>query len=181
MRLLVVDEDKGVRQAIVQAASEWKATTYEADNARAGCTALECRPDLLFVDVRLPDASGMTVMEAALGIRPIPAMIAIGSEASPKEAFELARLGVHGYLLKPLSLKEIRAAKEAIAQRRSVVPLFAAARVGKETLQDVQAGVRKAMVEQALAMTDGNRTEAARLLGVSRQAVQQMIRDIGIK
>jgi DNA-binding NtrC family response regulator len=181
MRMLVVDDDEGVRQTIIRVASEWKATAFEADNAREGCTALGCRPDLLFVDIRLPDASGMTVMQAALGIRPIPAMIAIGGDASPQEAFELARLGVSGYLAKPLSLYEIRAVKESILGQRSVVDVFAAARVGKETLQDVQAGVRRIMVEQALAMTAGNRTEAARLLGVSRQAVQQAIRDIGIK
>jgi DNA-binding NtrC family response regulator len=181
MRLLIVDDDQGVRQTIFEVAAEWQVTPFEAENAQTACTALKCRPDLLFVNVRLPDASGMTVIEAALSIRPIPAMIAISDDASPKEAFELARLGVHAYLAKPLSPDEIRATKEAIVRQRSIVPVFAAARVGRETLQDVQAGVRKAMVEQALAMTAGNRTEAARLLGVSRQAVQQMIRDIGLE
>jgi DNA-binding NtrC family response regulator len=111
----------------------------------------------------------------------MPAVVAISGDVSPKEAFELARLGVCAYLTKPLSLDDLRVTKEAIVRQRSVVHVFAAARVGRETLQDVQADVRKAMVEQALAMTEGNRTEAARLLGVTRQAVQQMVRDIGLK
>jgi DNA-binding NtrC family response regulator len=180
-RMLVVDDDRGVRQTIVEAASEWKWTAFEAQNAREARSALGCRPDLLFVDVHLPDASGMTIMQAALTIRPIPTMIAISGDPSPQEAFELARLGVCGYLSKPLSLDDLRAVKEAIMGQTSAVDVFAAARVGKESLQDVQAGVRRIMVEQALAMTAGNRTEAARLLGVSRQAVQQIIRDIGLK
>jgi DNA-binding NtrC family response regulator len=179
--MLVVDDDEGVRETIVRAASEWRVTAFAANDARTGRSALACRPDLVFVDVRLPDASGITVIQAALCMRPIPAVVAMGEDASPEETFELARLGVCGYLCKPLSLAAIRSVKESITSRRCVVHVFAAACVGKETLQDVQAGVRKSMVEQALAMTAGNRTEAARLLGVSRQAVQQIIRDIGLK
>jgi hypothetical protein len=38
--------------------------------------------------------------------------------------------------------------------------------------------VRRAMAEQALAMAAGNKTGAARLLGITRQAVQQLIRDL---
>jgi CheY-like chemotaxis protein len=160
--MLVVDDDEGVRETIVRAASEWRATAFAANDAKAGCSALTCRPDLLFVNVRLPDASGITVMQAARGIRPIPAMVAMGEDASPQEMFALARLGVCGYLSKPLSLAEIRSVKESIMSQRSVVHVFAAACVGKQTLQDVQAGVRRSMVEQALAMTAGNRTAAAR-------------------
>jgi transcriptional regulator with PAS, ATPase and Fis domain len=37
--------------------------------------------------------------------------------------------------------------------------------------------VREVMVEQALAIADGNRTVAARLLRVSRQAIQRFIRE----
>ena len=38
--------------------------------------------------------------------------------------------------------------------------------------------MRRNMVQQALAMSGGNRTRAAQLLGVTRQAVQQMIREL---
>jgi len=40
--------------------------------------------------------------------------------------------------------------------------------------------VRRSMAEQALAMAAGNKTGAARLLGITRQAVQQLIRDLDL-
>jgi hypothetical protein len=93
----------------------------------------------------------------------------------------IAEMVERGYLPKPLSLAALRAI--AGAQRRAPDPMgtIAAACVGYESLQGVQTSVKLAMVEQALALSSDNRTNAARLLGVSRQAVQQMIRDLEIR
>ncbi len=41
-------------------------------------------------------------------------------------------------------------------------------------MRAIQGDVRRAMVEQALARAQGDRSKAARLLDVSRQALQQM-------
>jgi DNA-binding transcriptional LysR family regulator len=44
-------------------------------------------------------------------------------------------------------------------------------------MRELQTEVRRVMVEQALAKAEGSRSGAARLLSVSRQAVQQMVRE----
>ena len=44
-------------------------------------------------------------------------------------------------------------------------------------MREMQRSVRRVMVKEALAQADGNRSGAARLLEVSRQAVQQIVRD----
>lgn len=46
--------------------------------------------------------------------------------------------------------------------------------MGHEGLRDVVDRARADMASQALAMAAGNNTDAAKLLGVSRQAVQQL-------
>ncbi|MEY4512980.1 MAG: hypothetical protein RLZZ450_5102, partial [Pseudomonadota bacterium] len=52
-----------------------------------------------------------------------------------------------------------------------------AASVGRTPMRELQTEVRRVMVEQALAKAEGSRSGAARLLSVSRQAVQQMVRE----
>jgi transcriptional regulator with GAF, ATPase, and Fis domain len=52
---------------------------------------------------------------------------------------------------------------------------MAAALVGIRSLLDAQDSVKRAMVAEALTRTQGNFTHAAVLLGVKRQAVQQMV------
>lgn len=52
---------------------------------------------------------------------------------------------------------------------------LAAALVGTRSLLDAQDSVKRAMVAEALMRTRGNFTRAAELLGVKRQAIQQMV------
>jgi DNA-binding NtrC family response regulator len=74
-----------------------------------------------------------------------------------------------------------RARLDEAGSAEAALGTLAAAQVGHESLQRVQASVKRAMVERALALAADNRTNAARLLGVSRQAVQQMIRDLELR
>ena len=50
--------------------------------------------------------------------------------------------------------------------------------VGFRSIKEVQRLVKRTMLAKALALTQGNLTHAARLLGVTRQAVQQMIKEL---
>ncbi|HEX4476730.1 MAG TPA: response regulator [Polyangiaceae bacterium] len=181
MRVLVVEDDDLLRRSIGKAVSSWGAQAIEAATVAEGVVFLAQHPDLLVVDVRLGEGSGIDVVRAATQVRPIPLMIAMSGKASPEEAFRLAQLGVRGYLPKPLSLDDLRATVTAIAQQQVSLSAHAAGRVGQEAFQDVQANLRRTMVEQALALSAGSRTGAARLLGVTRQAVQQMIRDLSLE
>jgi transcriptional regulator with PAS, ATPase and Fis domain len=52
-----------------------------------------------------------------------------------------------------------------------------ASQVGRRSYHDMVRQVRKTMLEQAMARSGGNRVQAAKLLEVSRQAVQQLIKD----
>ena len=149
---------------------------------RDAISTLDDIPDLIVLDVQLADGSGIEVARRVVDLRPFPAIIAISGCASASEAFELGRLGVRGYLNKPIALDEFRATVEWLAHKPTHdIGRAAAARVGTESFLDIQAEVRRAMLVQALALTSGNKTHAARLLDVSRQAVQQMIHDFELE
>jgi hypothetical protein len=103
--------------------------------------------------------------------------VVLGVNDTPEESFRLHELGVRGYVSK-------RAPREAllreIERARTVPPnltAFAVASVGKAPMQSVIREVRRTMLDQALGLSRGSRSGAARLLAISRQAVQQIVRE----
>jgi transcriptional regulator with GAF, ATPase, and Fis domain len=57
----------------------------------------------------------------------------------------------------------------------NLIAAAAAALVGSLGVDEVQHQIRQSMLAEALRQSQGNLTRAARLLGVTRQAVQQML------
>jgi len=180
MKALVVEDDVELGRALVRALEEWGAATTLAETVEAA-TRLVANVELVVLDIGLPDGSGVTVAEKAAALRPAPLIIAFSGNATAEEAFRLGQLGVRGYLTKPLSLGDFTATVAALLEGAPNLAPFLVATVGREPFQKVLAGVRRTMAEQALARTGGNRTGAARLLGVTRQAVQNIIRDLDIE
>ena len=134
------------------------------------------KPDFVLIDVRLPDESAFSVLDAIHEVSPRPILIAMSGKASPEEAFRLAAYGVRTYLEKPFSLHRLLDAVEtACAEVPDIEPIITA-QVGQVSMRELQRDVRRVMVREALARTEGSRSGAARLLQVSRQAVQQMLR-----
>lgn len=180
MKCLIIEDDTILLGSLSVCLREWGATVLTAVSLAEGLARLSEHPELIIFDIRLPDGSGVRVAEAAVLLKPLPAMVAISGEASGPEGFDLARFGVLGYLEKPLSLTDFTRTLEALLSRAPDIVPATAVLVGRAPFQDLMAKMRRAMVEQALALSGGNRTTAARLLGVSRQAVQQQIRDLDV-
>jgi DNA-binding NtrC family response regulator len=175
-RVLIVEDDVPLRTAIARRVVEWGARPLEAGTAREATALLAAAPDLLVVDLHLPDEPAFTVIEAAAQLWPKPICVAISGCASPEQAFRLAQLGVRAYLGKPFSLGELQKAVESAYCEAPPLETLIAACVGRVPLRELQEHLRKVMVLQALALSEGSRSGTARLLAVSRQAIQQMLR-----
>ncbi len=175
-RVLVVEDDATLRSAVCRALRSGGRVIDEASTCAEAFEALKQGWDLLLLDVRLPDGSGVRVAEAAAATSPSPFIVVVSGEASAEEAFRLAQLGAMQFLSKPFSLDELLAAIELVRVARVELEPIVRSYVGKADLREVEEDVRRAMVEQALALAKGNRTVAARLLRVTRQALQKIIR-----
>jgi len=174
-RVLVLEDDPSLCEVIARVARGWGSRVQQAYSVAEGRAALAERPHLLIADVRLPDGSAIPVVKAAARMRPAPAIVALSGLASAEEAFHLAQAGARTYLAKPISpTKLTRAVAEALASPPELEAL-AVACVGRRPMREVQVSVRGAMVDQALALESGSHSGAARLLRVSRQAVQQIV------
>jgi DNA-binding NtrC family response regulator len=175
--VLIVEDDKGLCGALARIAARWGDRILQAHSVEDALRLIEENPTLMIVDVRLPDGSGLEVVEAAAHRRPVPTMVAISGEASPEESFRLAQAGVRAYLSKPLGVDDLTAKVEEAIRAAPDLQAIAVAAVGHLPLRGAQDEVRRNMVDQALARVEGNRSAAARLLRVSRQAVQQMVHE----
>ena len=177
-RVVIVEDDATLRRAIARMMRSRGAQVSEAGTAAEAKSLLSepPPPDLLIIDVHLPDETAFEVLDFSSRISPAPIGIAMSGKASPEEAFRLAQLGVRAYLAKPLTAQELESALEAALHEPPHLEPLIPGCVGHVPMRELQRRVRSVMVKEALARTEGSRSGAARLLDVSRQAIQQILR-----
>ena len=180
LRVLVVQEDVGLGESLRDGLRDWGATVHWVRTLREAIAACAQPFELLVLDTQLPDGSGVALAELAVRTRPAPMLLAVGTRQSAREAFRLAQLGAVGFLQKPVSRSELSLVLEQLFEQAPDYLPHMIAIVGRVGFREVLERVRRSMAEQALAMSAGNKTGAARLLGITRQAVQQLIRDLDL-
>ena len=107
--VLIVDDDSNTREALVAIAQAEGFTTAGAGSvAEARIQLVRQRPDVVLMDLRLPDGSGMDLFED-LEDRSSIETILITGHASVESAVEALRLGASDYLTKPVNLQRLKA------------------------------------------------------------------------
>ncbi|HEX7604567.1 MAG TPA: response regulator [Polyangiaceae bacterium] len=175
-RILLVEDDQALRASIRRGLRSTGHEIVEADTLASALALLPTGFDLVLLDVRLPDGSGAELAAVASRMLPAPLVVVLSGEATAQEAFTLAQVGVVQFMPKPFSIRELLLAIEHAAASDLHFEPIVKTYVGRQDLRDVQDGVRSTMVNEALAMSGGNKTDAAKLLRVTRQAVQKFMR-----
>jgi DNA-binding NtrC family response regulator len=176
-RCLIVEDDARLRQRIGSALA---ARGFEVRAAASIAEALQAleqgTPDLIVLDVALPDGRAHDLVEVLRRRSPTPAVVAMSGAAAPDETFALAQAGVRAFLEKPIGLRELEAAVDrALTMPPELEPHVRSA-VGHLPIKDVEQLVRSTMVDEALARSRGSRRAAARVLDISRQLLQHILR-----
>ncbi|WP_146793698.1 response regulator [Agrococcus baldri] len=117
LRVLIVEDDKAVAivtRGFVERHGAF-AVVGEAATGRSALEAIEAvRPDLVLLDVHLPDASGIEVLRVARA-RGFAGEVVAVTAARDLETVRAARsFGVRHYLVKPFGLEAMRERLEAI-------------------------------------------------------------------
>ena len=107
--VLIVDDDANTREALAAIASAEGFTTACAGGiVEARIHLVRQRPDVVLMDLRLPDGSGMDLFDD-LEDRASIETILITGHASVESAIEALRLGAADYLTKPVNLQRLKA------------------------------------------------------------------------
>jgi DNA-binding NtrC family response regulator len=103
---LIVDDDLSFRQGLAEAVRLEGFTVATAATLKE---ALECidraAPDVLFVDINLPDGTGLDLLDK---IEAIPETVLITGQASMETAVQALRRGVTDYLTKPVDFARVK-------------------------------------------------------------------------
>ena len=106
--VLIVDDDEDVRDLLTERLGQEKINILTASNGKEGMRMIEeKRPDLVFLDLKMPEKSGMTVLRECKekGIR--QPIIIITAYATMNHAIEAMKLGAYDLVMKPFSLEQV--------------------------------------------------------------------------
>jgi len=107
--ILVIDDDLAMQQVFTRLLSDEQMTVLVADSTKRGLEMLEeSRPDVVLLDIMLPDASGLDTFTHIRERDPHLPVIFITSDQTSDTAIEAMRLGAFEYLTKPLNFPRVR-------------------------------------------------------------------------
>ena len=109
LKVLIVDDDQTIRSTLAEAVSKWGYRTFEAASL-AETRALVDReqPDAVLLDVRLPDGSGISILDQLKTRSPELVIIVITGYVTPNDAFEAGLHQAYGYVTKPIDQIQVR-------------------------------------------------------------------------
>ncbi len=107
--LLVIDDEASICKAFERAFSNDMVTVLSAkDGAQGEKIFRDSRPDVVIIDLSLPDTSGLELFKRLREVDPRIPFIFITGHGTVQSAIEATKLGAYDYLFKPLELDEIR-------------------------------------------------------------------------
>ncbi len=106
--ILIVDDDRTARYGMRRALED-RYKLLEAESAAAARQLLGAeRPDLLLLDIEMPEESGLSFLRELKAKESSPAVIMITAYGSEKIAVEAMKSGAYDYLPKPFEVDELR-------------------------------------------------------------------------
>src|ERR1051325_1189584 len=144
-RVLLIDDDAGLIQEQVRQA--FPRPGYDVQVADTGSDGIACvragAPDVILLDLRLPDRSGLAVFEAIRKIDARIPVIFVTTAKTADTAIEAMKQGAFDYLHKPLDLEQLqRVVDEALeVARRMRSPVRLADPASAEVESDVDGAI----------------------------------------
>jgi DNA-binding NtrC family response regulator len=129
--ILIVDDELGIRELLSDILSDEGHTVEVAENAaQARITLPRLWPDLVLLDIWMPDTDGVTLLKewSATGQLRMP-VIMMSGHATIDTAVEATRIGAMAFLEKPVTLQKLLKAVDQALNRKLAAPAPAATKV----------------------------------------------------
>jgi len=185
--VLVVDDEKGICETLGDICREEGYIVETALDGKGGINAVKNRNfNVVLLDIRLPDMSGIKVLEEIKKISPETEVIMITAYASLQNSVEALNKGAYAYIMKPFDMNEVLGSIKKVVEKQQ---LF----YENKRLREFNENIIKSMDEGILVVDpDGNITfinpAVERKLGYSKNELigeswkriipQEFIRDV---
>lgn len=109
IKVLIVDDEQTIRSTLAETVSTWGYRTFEATTLAETLTMVDReRPDAVLLDVKLPDGSGISILNELKKKSPGLVIIVITGYVTHKDAFEAGVRQAYGYVTKPIDQIQVR-------------------------------------------------------------------------
>lgn len=115
--MLLIEDDAAIRGALIRGLSERGHAVASAGTGMAGLEqAVSSQPDLVVLDLGLPDVDGRTVLRMLRGASKVPVVVATARD-DESEIVALLDAGADDYVVKPFSAAQLDARIRAVLRR----------------------------------------------------------------
>jgi two-component system NarL family response regulator len=179
IRVLIVEDNFYTRYGTVAFLREQAGIDVvgAAGNYERACQFLhELQPDVVLVDLRLPDLDGVQLAEWLIARRPDARILVLTNYQGDEDIFRALRAGARGYLTKDSSGDELLSAIRALHAGERFIPSAIAERIARrQGRQELTRREREVLVQVA----DGaSNREVAETLGISERTVEVFMSSI---
>ncbi|MBY0561852.1 response regulator transcription factor [Hyphomicrobium sp.] len=139
LNVLVIDDEPPIRKLLRMGLATQGYQVTDAPNARAALELIDTKPDLIILDLGLPDMQGLDLLSAIRAKNESVPIVVLSSRADEGAKVHALDLGADDYVTKPFGINEllarIRAALRHQLQSHGERPIF---RVGDLTVDLVR-------------------------------------------
>ena len=108
-KILIVDDEEAARYGIRRALEGRTTRIFEAASAKAARGMIqEHQPELILVDINMPEEDGISLVKSLAELRFRPLAIMITAYSTAKVAVDAMKAGAYDYLTKPFEIDELR-------------------------------------------------------------------------
>ena len=197
-RILVVDDEIGIRELLREILTDVGHDVVVAGSAAQARTEfLSHRPELVLLDVLLPDEDGVAVLQDWTGSHPAVRVIMLSGHATIDTAVEATRVGALEFLEKPISLQRLLGTvQRALASQPKPGPIKPDWKGAPEStptrgrswadlalnlpLREAREEFERAYFNHVLGLEGGNIAQVAKRTGLERTHVYRKLRQLGI-
>lgn len=118
MKVLIIDDEEAIRDSLSQKLTREGFQVVMASNGLEGLRAFHTeRPDLVIVDIVMPEMDGLTVCQRIREIAETPIMMLSAQAIKEEDIVEGLSAGADEYVVKPIRMKEFIARIQALLRR----------------------------------------------------------------
>jgi DNA-binding NtrC family response regulator len=205
---LVVDDELGIRDLLFEILNDEGHAVELAENAAQARLARQAsRPDLVLLDIWMPDTDGVTLLKewAGAGLLNMP-VIMMSGHATIDTAVEATRIGAQAFLEKPITLQKLLKAVEQALARKPVAaaPVKGVSAIAskdsaaastapqalmppnhqsfdlEQPLREARDAFERAYFEYHLSQENGSMTRVADKTGLERTHLYRKLKQLGV-